>query len=600
MSATVWSFDVRGGLGRDHAARLHPSVPGFPARRKLRVFARDPSLGHHEGSVFTIAVPFEPLNPGPVGNILVVEDIDESSGTAEPPVDLEAPALLMEDGLAPSSTRRQFMQQMVYAVGMETYSCFVRALGRDPGFGALGGDAARDGRLRLRPSAFRGANAYYDRERGMIKFGYDTAAEFASGRSQHGSQVFTSLTREIIAHEMSHALLDGLRPNFSRPTHSDILALHEGFADIVAVFLRFSQIDMVERAMENTQGTLRDNLLVAIGRQFGYDLISGQNPLRTAIWTPGSNKELKEKDLYEHNIEPHDRGSVLLSAVFEAYSEIFERRTAKLKFALATYQGKLPREGIELLAKEACQLARIFLELVIRAIDYCPPFHCTFGEFLRAAITADRDLTGADHYGYREAVITAFRRFGITVPDVATLSEESLLWRGPASGTILVPELQFERLGLTFRNGLCDWPADGGVTVRRAAEALGRALCVDGVARDFGLVRPGDTVTPPQIVSMRTLRRIGNDGYVSFDLVSEVVQKRKVREGWFLGGATIVIGSDGEIRYSIYKRIDSKERLQAQRQWLSGQPDYIQAAAWDSHSIAAARLHQRLHGWHSG
>ena len=98
-----------------------------------------------------------------------------------------------ENGLPPSSTNRAFIQQMVYAVGMETYERFVRALGRDPGFGPLGGAGHADGKLRVVPAAFKDANAYYDRDSGALKFGYATAERFAKGPSQPGALVYTAL-----------------------------------------------------------------------------------------------------------------------------------------------------------------------------------------------------------------------------------------------------------------------------------------------------------------------------------------------------------------------------------------------------------------------
>lgn len=596
----AWPFVVHEALSRPRA-RLAPPRRDMPARRRLRVYAQDPSLGTEDGAIYTVSIPYEPLAPGPEGAVLVVEDIDETAaeegGDAPGPgVDLERPSVLMENGLVPSSTNRAFLQQMVYAVGMETYERFVRALGRDPGFGPLGGAGARDGRLRVRPAAFDEANAYYDRERGALLFGYATAAKFAKGPSQPGALVYTALSREIVAHEMSHALLDGLRPNFMRPTHPDVSALHEGFADLVAVFMRFSQRDMVERAIERSQGGLDDTLLIAIGREFGFTQVDGHNPLRSAITTPPPGSTIEEDDMYGHYDEEHDLGAVLVSAVFSAFCEIFERRTRDLKRALASYQGRLSHETVRWLAQQAAALARKFLNILIRAIDYCPPFHCSFGEYLRAVITADWDLVGEEGAMYREIIVAAFRRYGVTVPDVPTLSVESLLWKPPRTGTIVIPQLRFRNLGLTFDDGFCDWPQDDdGDSVRRAAQALGRTICTPAHAHDFGLVAPGGAFQPPRLLSLRTLRRVSLSGDVAFDLVAEVVQKVRVREGWFLGGATIVISSEGEVRYAVAKHADSRNRLAAQRRWLRTQPKHVQDAAWHEHSVMSARLQRAVH-----
>lgn len=57
-------------------------------------------------------------------------DVDPASDCFYDPVELDAPALLATDGLAPSEGNPQFHQQMVYAVAMTTIAHFEEALGR--------------------------------------------------------------------------------------------------------------------------------------------------------------------------------------------------------------------------------------------------------------------------------------------------------------------------------------------------------------------------------------------------------------------------------------------------------------------------------------
>lgn len=596
----AWPHHVRPGLGVDAVAHLPAIEASRPSRRLLRVFSRDPSASRFDEPHYTVSVPYETLRQGNKGAIFEIDDYDDSGGRADP-VNLDDVQLLMEHGLTPSSTSRQFMQQMTYAVGMETYERFARALGRDPGFGPIAGTAA--GRLRVRPCAFEGANAFYDRHSGAVEFGY-VESKFADERSQPGGRVYTAHSREIIVHEISHALIDGLHPNFMRPTHPDVLALHEGVADLIAVFMRFMQPRLVARAIERCEGRVRDASLVQIGRQFGFNIRAGRTPLRTAIMmSDRKGEELDESRQYCDQSEPHALGAVLVTAVFEAFSTVFEQRTHALKRSLAPYQNSISHEGVELLASRACQLARRFLNIVIRAIDYCPPLHCTFGEYLRAIITADHDLVPEDAHGYREAFITAFRRFGITVPNVPDLGEDSLRWQMPRTGPIVVDGLRFDRLGLMVENGLCDWPRDGGARVRTAATALCDTICTPRYGREFGLIEPrGDPaltrigdVGLPTLISLRPLRRVSPDDDVHFDLVGEIIQKRRVREGCFIGGATIVVSSTGQVRYAIAKCINDNDRLQEQRSWLATQSGEIQHAAWAEHSAVAAGLQRGLH-----
>ena len=57
------------------------------------------------------------------------------------------------------------------------------------------------------------------------------------------------------------------------------------------------------------------------------------------------------------------------------------------------------------------------------------------------------------------------------------------------------------------------------------------------------------------------LRRVGPDGTVNFDLVAEVLQRRKAgKNRWMYGGATVILDTMGFIRYVIVKNLASKAR----------------------------------------
>ena len=69
--------------------------------------------------------------------------------------------------------------------------------------------------------------------------------------------------------------------------------------------------------------------------------------------------------------------------------------------------------------------------MCIRALDYCPSVDITFGEYLRALITADLDMVRDDRYGYRVAFMESFLKWGILPKDIRTVSEETLSWNAP-------------------------------------------------------------------------------------------------------------------------------------------------------------------------
>ena len=63
---------------------------------------------------------------------------------------------------------------------------------------------SRRTKLRLFPHAFRGQNAYYDRDLHAVLFGYFTADRENPGPNMPGQTIFTCLSHDIIAHEMTH------------------------------------------------------------------------------------------------------------------------------------------------------------------------------------------------------------------------------------------------------------------------------------------------------------------------------------------------------------------------------------------------------------
>lgn len=591
--------------------------PTVPDNRNLKVYAFDPTRGRTLGNYMTIQVRNEPLQSGPIGKYLAVIDYDASNKCYYEAVDLNDKNILLQNGLPPSESDPRFHQQMVYAVASETIRRFEHALGRSIkwSFNRWNkGGADGPERLRIFPHAMQEPNAYYSRELEALLFGYFPASEPDSGANIPGQTVFTCLSHDIIAHETTHALVDSQKDFFMEATSMDAPAFHEAFADIVALFQHFSFKDALVELIQRTGGQIyrtnvgpesqpeaggpiiqaeltTDNPLVGLARQFG-EAMGMRKALRSALGTQPDTREL------ETVYEPHVRGSILVAAVFDAFFSVYVRRSQNLlRIARAggsrLSAGELHPDLANLLTDTAAKTAEHFLNICIRALDYCPPVDIRFGDFLRAMVTADFDLVADDKYSYRGAIIDAFRLRGIVPEAVSSYSEESLLWCPPdVLRGVSIPSCE----GLAF-----DVLKYGGSRADREQQKNNAIALHKFADENRGLL--GLALDPELKVQARTfheVHRVAPDGKLIFDIVAEFTQQRKdvpidphnPNQGTFVfrGGTTIILNRDGEVRYAVQKSIGEPSqdktnvRLNRQREYLSTRVDTLAFAPYANDS----------------
>jgi hypothetical protein len=588
-----------------------------PVYRRLRGYAFDPSLSVKLETALINEMVYKVLweggpdglgiEPGPVGEYLEVVDFDPASGCFYAPIDLDDPNLLAQDGLPPSEGNPQFHQQMVYAVAMTTIANFERALGRKALWSSRKKDEGSFGyeyvqRLRVYPHAIREANAYYSPEKKALLFGYFPASSERPDRYLPGGMVFTCLSHDIIAHETTHALLDGMHRRFIEASHRDSLAFHEAFADIVALFQHFTFPNVLRHQISRTRGDLASqNLLGELAQQFG-EAIGNYGALRSAIGEYDEKGEWKAKvpdpEDYQTTTEPHARGAILVAAIFDAFLSIYKSRVADLLRIASSGTGILP-EGelhpdlVNRLASEAAKSAQHVLNVCIRALDYCPPVDINFGDYLRAIITADYDLVPDDDKGYRIAFIEAFRRRGIYPRNVRALSVESLRWpslRGKQNIFKPIAD-ELRRIGRTFEYlksrqeiyeetqrvaaMLHNWIASEGHSQLKAFSKDA------GITFQFnmeGLKSSRNSSAPAfQVHSLRPARRVGPDGDSLNQLILSIIQSRDVKVDpkskssplmKFRGGCTLILDLDTrELLYSVKKDISDPVRLATHREY---------------------------------
>src|SRR5436305_904837 len=137
--------------------------------------------------------------------------------------------------------------------------------------------------LPIRPHALRQANAFYSPQQVALLFGYFEASANDPGDHVPGSTVYACLSHDIIAHETTHAILDGTHRRFHEATNPDVLAFHEGFADIIALMQHFTIPEILELEIGKTRGDREaESILGSLAVRFGGGG-GGRGALRDAI-----------------------------------------------------------------------------------------------------------------------------------------------------------------------------------------------------------------------------------------------------------------------------------------------------------------------------
>jgi hypothetical protein len=538
-------------MANQKPARTKPAAVA-PAST-YRVIALDPSVRGADGAVLTalIEIPNEELAPGPRGYRVQVIDYDASHRILYKPVPYKASDLLK---VIPSPEKdRAFQARNVYAIVMRVLARFERALGRRVRWSFPGHQ------LTIAPHAFEDLNAFYSKEDRAIFFGYYPG---------DSGMVFTCLSHEVIAHETTHALVDGLRDGYLRPSSPDQAAFHEGFADIVALFSVLSLREVVSagldlgtsateglvKASALTENALKQGVLLGLAQQVGETMYGTHGvALRRSIELPVSAKLAASEEF----TECHRRGELLVAAVLGAFLKVWKRRIdlyGKLQ------QGMVSRIGV---VDAAVETAEHLLTMAIRALDYCPPTDLLFSDFLSAMLTADYEMQPDDsRYQYRKALLGAFGALGFQPASGALEGAEPGLWGDPG-----VKELHYSRTHFE--------------SLQHDKDEIFRFLWENRAA----LMVDEDAYT--RVEDVMPCYRVGADGFLLHETVAVYSQQVRLQardlkrfgltkpDGMradldltIFGGGTLILDESGRLKYHVRNRIRSAERQNPRLEYL--------------------------------
>jgi len=535
------------------AARQVVIVPNLQPTCKYRIVALDPSIVGADKKVLTaeIEIPNEQLSPGPRGYRVQVVDYDASRQILyKPAPQRESDSLKVPDNLEGD---RAFHARNVYAIIMRVLARFERSLGRRVGWSFLGHQ------LTVAPHAFLDLNAYYSKEDRALFFGYYPGDD---------GNVFTCLSHEVIAHETTHALVDGLRPNYTYPSSADQAAFHEGFADIVALLSVLSLREVVSAALDLeispkeelirstrlTEKALKEGVLLGLAQQVGEVMYGTHGvALRRSITLP-SDPQSADSEQFK---EPHRRGELLAAAVLGAFLKIWKKRIDQFG---ELEHGKVSRLGV---VDGAVETADRLLTIVIRALDYCPPNDLLFGDFLSAMLTADYELYPDDsRYRYRDALREGFASFGFRPAARNMTQEEPGLWIGAADLPLIYKRTHHDSMG-------------------RNPDEVFRFLWENRVA-----LRVNDDAYT-KVEAVWPCYRVGSDGFFLHETVAVYSQQMKIAarelralglkkpsdmppdlQFTIYGGGTLIFDESGRLKYNVRKRILSPKRQNPRLEYL--------------------------------
>ncbi|HET9165384.1 MAG TPA: hypothetical protein VFP11_05265, partial [Candidatus Angelobacter sp.] len=515
-------------------------------------------------------IPNEELAPGPRGYRVQVVDYDASNQILYEPV----PYSDIEKLRVPSRPEkdRGFHARNTYAIVMRVLARFEQALGRRVSWSFLGHQ------LNVAPHAFLDLNAFYSKDDRGILFGYYPG---------DSGTVFTCLSHEVIAHETTHALVDGLRRDYFFPSSPDQAAFHEGLADTVALFSVLSLREVVSagldltipvsqkliRSSALTDDALKNGVLLGLAKQVGEAMYGthGVALRRSIALTPDPSLGRTDEEFKE----PHRRGELLVAAVLGAFLKIWRD---KIGLYGELQEGMVSRMGV---VDAAVESADHLLTIAIRALDYCPPTDLLFGDYLSAMLTADFEIYPDDsRYHYRDALRSGFASFGFLPASEAPRGkiQEEGLWGGTGDQVLQYSRTHHESMQYhpdeVFR---FLWENRGALRLEENAyTTVDSVLPCYRVAADGFFLRETVAVYSQQIkLEARELGALGIKRPASMPLDQSLT---------IYGGGTLIFDESGRLKYNVRNRIRNATRQNPRLQYL-----------WDQGSLTTKKSFAALH-----
>lgn len=240
--------------------------------------------------------------------------------------------------------------------------------------------ATRSEQLTVVPDGGEMLNACYSRDEGSVNF-------FHSLDPVTNEMIYSGQSGEAVSHEVGHAMLDGLRPDYLMAWSPDPGGFHEHFADMTG-FLMATQDDATcEIVAKETGGDLtKDNSLSYTAEELGVAIGNSSGTDRKFIRNANNDFKWQDPSTLPHHAPPdqlgtemHSWSQVYTGAMYDAFTKMVKRGMEE--------EGMTAAQAIK-------DCGAQFIELYAHTMKEAPRGDFSYKQMANCMLRADREYMG--------------------------------------------------------------------------------------------------------------------------------------------------------------------------------------------------------------
>lgn len=388
-----------------------------------------------------------------------------------------------------------FTKVVAFAAAANTVDIFTKAYGEI--HWAFGSD-----KLKINADVAEQFNANYQRGDHSVNF-------YHAQDPVTGAMVYSGRSGEVVAHEVGHAILDSIRPQYHNTWSAEPKAFHESFGDVTAFLATLQDDSVVAKVAAQTGGDLSKlNIASATGEELGKGINDKAGWNRTGgDWVRNLNNNLKWSDPDSLPTPPsgsHPDSSVVTSECHN-FSRIWSGAVYDVIKGITNDNlkaGMDPATALKAASTEGIQM-------YARLMKAAPEGDFTYKDMANAFIASDKSGNGGKHV---DLLTKVFTERNIIQPSTGMVERDFEGEMLPSGTRDLEVTLDGPQFGMF---------AGAKVATKLSGDAGMRMMGDDGAAADKlsttmnRLIKQGDIkyTEPNQVVTQKDLYKADGHPY---------------------------------------------------------------------------------------